>query len=186
MNFGELKTYVQDVLGRTDIPLAAYAAAQDDWTRKLRLQGDEVTATLVSPYTLGADVLHLREVRHNNIRLRVAPALPDYAYAGTPQQYSISDGRISVWPSSVADLTIVYAAKAVPLSNAGDTNTVLTGYEQVAIYGALYHTCVMLRDSEGMQAFGQVYATAIADAVKADNRARFSGGQMIPTPRDAA
>lgn len=186
MNYGELKTHVQDVLGRSDIPMAAYVAAQDDWARKLRLQDDETTATLVSPYTLGADVLQLREVRHSNIRLRVVPALPDYAYAGTPQQYTISDGKISVWPTSTADLTISYVGKAAPLVNAGDTSTVLTKYEQVAIYGALYHTCVMLRDGEGMQAFGQVYATAISDAIKADNRARFNGGQMTPTPRDAA
>ena len=186
MNFGELKTYVQDVLGRSDIPMAAYVAAQDDWARKLRLQDDEATATLVSPYTLGADVLQLREVRHDNIRLQVVPALPDYAYTGTPQQYTISDGKISVWPTSTADLTIVYVSKAIPLVNAIDTNTVLTKYEQVAIYGALYHTSVMLRDAEGMQAFGQVYATAISDAIKADNRARFHGGQMTPTPRDAA
>ena len=186
MNFGDLKTYVQDVLGRSDIPMAAYVAAQDDWARKLRLQDDEATATLVSPYALNADILQLREVRHNNTRLQVVPALPDCVYNGTPQQYTISDGKISVWPASTADLTIVYAVKSPALANAVDTNTVLTKYEQVAIYGALYHTSVMLRDAEGMQAFGQVYATAISDAMKADNRARFHGGQMIPTPRDAA
>ena len=172
MNYGDLKTYVQDVLGRSDIPNAAYAAAQDDWNRKLRLQESQATATLLPPYTLPDGCRSLVQVTGDNGILINA--------------YRVSAGALEFDDDYTGSVDILYMGTSPVLVNAADTNVVLTKYAQVAIYGVLYHTCVMLRDSEGMAAFGQVYATALGDAVKADNRARFYGGQMIPTPRDAA
>lgn len=172
MNFGDLKTYVQDVLGRSDIPMAAYAAAQDDWNRKLKLQEEQVTVTLSTPYTLPEDFISMIEVN------TVSGSL----IGG----FRINAGAIEFDVETTEDVSIVYISNGATLVNASDTNFVLTKYHQVAIYGVLYHTCVMLRDGEGMQAFGGVYATAISDALKADTRSRTYGGPLIPTPRDSA
>ena len=172
MTFGELKAYVTDVLGRSDIPTAAYAAAQDDWNRKLHLQDDQVSVTLSSPYTLPANFVSFVEVNS--------------ADGSTLEGYRVTGNAMEMFPETTEDIEVIYIANGANLVNAGDTNSVLTKYAQVAIYGTLYHTCVMLRDSEGMAAFGQVYATAIGDALKADQKARFYGSPMIPTPRDAA
>lgn len=186
MNLGELRTYVQDVLGRTDIPEAAYVLAQDDWARKLKLQGNQVEATLASPYTLPDDFLSAVEVRHSDYRLDATPSLPSNIVSGVPDRYTVSDSAISVWPTTTDDLAIIYNAKPARLTNSSDTSEVLTRFEGVAIYGVLFHTCVLIRDAEGKATFEQKYGAAIADALAEDQQARFSGGAMIPTPREVA
>lgn len=186
MNFGDLKTYVEDVLGRTDIPEAAYVLAQDDWARRLRLQGDQATATLSAPYALPADFLSTVEVRFNGYRLDAVTALPDGVTGGNPDRYRVSGGFIEPWPVTTGDITIVYNRKPAVMVNAGDTSDVLTRFANVAIYGSLYHCCTLIRDIEGRNTFEPMYVTAVNEAIAEDVRTRFSGGSMIPSPREVA
>lgn len=186
MNFGDLKTYVVDVLGRSDIPEAAYVLMQDDVTRRLKLQGDQASATLSSPYTLPADFLGAVEVRHNDVRLDVVTTFPDYVLAGSPDRFKVSGGAIQLWPSTTEDIALIYSRRPTQLQDAADTNVILERYWNVAIYGALFHTCVLLRDADGKGAFEPMYTAAISQALSDDQAERFGGGLMVPTPREVA
>lgn len=172
MNFGELKTFVTDILGRTDIPAAAYIVAQNDWNQKLNLQEEQVTTVLASPYTLPANFYSIVKATYgDNILL---------------ENYSISAGAMVFDPVRTDAVTVLFIANETELVNASETTTVLDKYEQVAIYGVLYHTCTMLRDNEGVQAFGPIYMAAIDQAKKSDTKARFYGRPLAVSTRESA
>ena len=185
MTFGDLQTYIQDVLGRSDIPQAAYVAAQADWVARLQLAGEQTTVTLSAPYT-APDMVRIVEVRHGGARLDPATTFPGYELAGDPQQYRVAGGVFEFWPETTADVEVTYEARPAPLQDANDTNGVLTRFPNVAIYGTLFHTCIMLRDQEGQAAYGPSYREAVIAAKAEDFLSRLGGGQMRPRPGQVA
>ena len=183
MNYGELKAQVEDVLGRSDVPMAAYTLMMDDATKRLRLRGLEVTVTLASPYTLPTDFINAVWVKYNNVALTSTETFPDYSIAGTPTMYRMTPLALTVWPTGTASLELRYAAKPADLSGAADTNEVLNRYPAVALYGSLFHFARLTRDDASAAAFGPAYQTAMSDAVMHNGRVAYSGGQIAIMPR---
>jgi len=183
MNFGELRTAVEDVLGRSDIPAIAYALMMEDAFRELRPRSAEVTVTLASPYTLPDDFSTAVWVKYSDAALTSTEVFPDYASSGTPIMFRVSEGALQVWPHGTSDLELRYVAAPADLSNPADTNVILTLYPSVAIYGSLLQFARLTRDESAAAAYGPAYGEALSKAIRHEGKLAYSGGQIGIQPR---
>jgi hypothetical protein len=183
MNFGELKSAVEDVLGRSDIPTIAYALMMEDAFRELRPRGAETTVTLVSPYTLPDDFSTAIWVKYNDIALQSTEVFPDEQYSGTPIMFRVSEGALAVWPDTTSDLEVRYLAKPDDMVNPADSNVILTLYPSVAVYGSLLQFARLTRDEIAAAAYGPAYGDALSKAARHEGKLAYSGGQIGIQPR---
>jgi hypothetical protein len=183
MNFGELKTAVEDVLGRSDIPTIAYALMMEDAFRELRPRSAEVTVTLTSPYTLPVNFSTAVWVKYNDIALQSTEVFPDEQYSGTPIMFRVSEGKLAVWPDTTSDLDLRYLAAPDDLVNPADTNVILTLYPTVAVYGSLLQFARLTRDESAAAAYGPAYGEALSKAIRHEGKLAYSGGQIGIQPR---
>jgi hypothetical protein len=178
MNFGELKSAVEDVLGRSDIPTIAYTLMMDSAVKELRPLDLEATATLTAPYTLPTDFADAVWVKDGDCALQVTETFPDYASSGSPVMYRMTATGLETWPAYEGDLTLRYHANPAALVNPADTNAILNRYPAVALYGALLQYAKLVRDADAGQAYTPAYGEAITAAKLDEGRRRYSGGRF--------
>jgi hypothetical protein len=183
MNLGELKAQVEDVLGRSDIPLACYTLMMDDAVKRLRLHGLELAVTLSSPYTLPSDFLSAVSVKINDIALTTTEVFPDWVGSGSPTMFRVSGSVLQFWPANTGPVALRYDTAPAALSNSGDSNAILDRFPAVALYGSLWQYSRLTRDEAAGAAYGPAYEEAIAAAIRHEALHSYSGGQIAIQPR---
>lgn len=162
----------------------------------LRIANQEATATVTltsSAGSLPADYLEMRRVVANvspvsvlqGISAEQAIELYPTSAAGYPVDYTIVGSTITVYPSTTANLSIVYYASVPTLSIGSPTNWLLTKAPQLLLYAALVEASPYMMDDARSQTWGALYERALAKLQASDNVGRF--GQMqsrvrFPTP----
>ena len=99
---------------------------------------------------------------------------------GTPEYYSHNAGQLELYPTPDSNYSadINYLAQVAALSDANTTNWLLTNYPDIYLYGALIHSAPFLQEDERTQTWAALYASAVARANKASNKATASGSGL--------
>lgn len=94
---------------------------------------------------------------------------------GKPLFYTIVGNEIQFGrvPDSDYTLEMQYFRKAAPLTQANQTNEILTNHPQVYLYGALAMLFGFTQDSEQEASYAQKFIGAIGGANKADKKGRY-------------
>ena len=106
--------------------------------------------------------------------IRIIPSTADVQFYGISGQTIEFRGV----PGTDASLEIVYYGWPDPLDTTA-TNTLLTNYEDLYVYGTLFHLYNYTQDLELAQASLSVF-TAAVDRVNRSNAARNGGGSVMP------
>jgi hypothetical protein len=194
MNFGQLKAYLLELIGRAPSDLC-YALVTADINAALRVAAMEDTATLTeaASVTLPADFLAMVSVYRDTatrtpLRPTTAQAINNvHRTSGTPTQYAIVDGAmlLNPEPDGTEDIVIRYYAKQADLSADSDTTAVLTKHPAIYVYGALAHHAQLIRNMEAAAIWQSQYIQAVKGARASDSVDRYSGAPMEPSVRVA-
>jgi len=187
MNFGQLKSYVESAMGRSDVPDYVYmltTAGVNRDCRFLDMQTSTTVTTASNPATLPSDfgsmVSASVEVGGDN---RILENVTDqaarlYADDRAPRFYSIQDGQIyfAPEPDGTYTVSLQYVKALDGLSADSDTNDVMSRYPGLYLYQALTHAAIWAKDAESEQSYGRAYAAALNLAKKDDMNRRTSLG----------
>lgn len=195
MDFATLKSRILAVIGRAPADIC-YELATADINRDLRLRTMESTDTEAeaASITLATDFLEMIDVyRDSTPRTILRPTSThalnaDFqASTGVPSEYAISAGTmlLSPSPSGTTNIKMRYYAKLSDLSADGDTNTVLTRFPDVYLYGTLSHHAVLVRDEKAALLWTAKYQEAVKKANTSDARSRFAGELKVAVPYHA-
>jgi hypothetical protein len=99
------------------------------------------------------------------------------AQTGFSQHYTYQEGNILLGPTpdDAYTLTALCTVGPVALSSTNPTNSLLTNYPDIYLYGAAVHGFRYLRNPERLAEAGQAFLSAIADANKESRKLRSSG-----------
>lgn len=190
MNFGSLKTRIQNIIGRAPNDVC-YEMVTADINQQLRLRVMETETTVSEAATvaLPSDFLDMvsiyRDTSPRTILKRVTPqgVHRRHEASGTPFRYGIEDGQIRLTPApnGSENLVIRYYAALSDLSADTDENDVLTKYPAIYVYGSLAHHAALIRDQSNAQLWYAAYDKAKAQARADDRKYRSGVGTSAPS-----
>ena len=195
MNFLELRTRVQDAMGRTDVPLYVYDLMIDDMNNDLRVLEMQATTTLTASSevtNLPDDFLSVESLYTDtgSVRTNLTPITEQsqatgHDRSGRPYYYAIHDLELTLMPvpDGEYDLTLRYYARLPDLENDTDTSAAMSRYRQVFFYNALAHAAVWAKDAEMAQLYNSAYTSALSRTNKRDIKDRISGPMGQRSPR---
>lgn len=189
MNYGQLRSLLETYLSRTDLSVHAPLLVELAHTRifgRLRIRSMETTLPISitsERVPLPEDFLQLRqlwlEVPGGRISVESTTAETQAVWTrglvevtvenellGPPRRYTIIGNELAVAPLPGPDgveATLIYYAMPPLLAADADTNTVLTRYPRVYLYGALYEFA-QLSDDERMGAWNDAFMIALSEA----------------------
>lgn len=162
---------------------------ETDINNRLRIQAMEVTD---DAFTVSArltafptDFLEWRELRHNSSpyeKLDLVGA--DWANehynwldTGRPKKFLNEAGQLRMVPTPDTPYTLIvtYYAALTPLSGSNPTNWILTNRPNIYLFGTLAQSKGYLGSDERIQTWEAMYEKALADLIRSDQRARWSG-----------
>ena len=195
MDFATLKSRILAVIGRAPADIC-YELTTADINRDLRLRTMETTATSAeaASITLPTDFAEVIDVyRDSSPRTILRPTSTlslsaDYPLStGVPSEYAISGTTLllSPSPSGTTNIKIRYYAKLTDLSADSDTNTVLTRFPDVYLYGSLSHHSVLIRDEKAAMMWTAKYQEAVRKANASDASSRYAAGFKVAVPYHA-
>lgn len=186
MTFAQLKSDVQEWMGRTDIPSSVYTLANADVNRDVRTLNMESTTTLsasteftnlpsdyaqvVTAYVDDDSRDPLRNMTAHGANIRRGDT-------GEPWGYAIVKDQIKLIPTPDGTYSIYlrYIASMADLSADSDTNVVLTEYPDVYLYAALRHAAVWAQDMELASSYQVAYSNAVEGINRNERRKKTSG-----------
>lgn len=112
---------------------------------------------------------------------RTPEALKRQSGSGIPQFYSILGEQIEFdrTPDSEYSIELQYYRKALPLTDANQTNEILTSHPSIYLNGALSELFAYAQDYQQQQLYYGRFINAIKGANKADKRGRFGVAPQI-------
>ncbi len=192
--YSELQTAVDNWLDRSDIDdervKEGIALAEAEMSADLHeLRELETTATLAvtSEYTaLPSDYGIWRAVTAETSPKRKldyrTSAQIDHLYptgpSSDPRVFSIVGANFQIMPIWSGNVTLNYVANIPALSDSNTTNSVLTRYPNLYLYGALYQISVLIFDDERAVGFKNVYDQYVMKAEKRARRERYGMGAL--------
>lgn len=181
--YDNLVLSVSDWLHRADLSGKAadfitLAEARIKALLKTRLQS--ITATLptvagTAYATLPADLLHVRSLSVPNVRPAMDYVSPDQFNAdfadqrsGSPYRYTIIGDRayFGPVPDAVYSLSLVYEAKFLPLGATQQTNSLLSNWPNIYLWGALKEAAKYSRNNDVEDRMNNDFLSAVDDANK--------------------
>ena len=179
--YDNLVLSVADWMHRTNLigvipDCIALAEARIKGLLKLRLQSLSATLPTVigTAYaTLPADLLHVRSLSVPNVRPSVTYVSPDQFSAdfadqrsGSPYSYTIIGDRVYFGPvpDAAYSMALVYEAKFLPLGPAQQTNSLLTNWPNIYLWGALKEAANYSRNMDLESKMDADFLNAIAQA----------------------
>lgn len=195
MNWGELKTEVQDFIHRNDLTAKmpifcelAEASINKD-LRSIEME-KRIDQTFEDAFTdLPTDYLEMRAMHINasgarRVLQEMTPQQLDNRYtsaSGTPRAFTIQAGQIEMRPApagspSSVDGEITYFARVVSLSAAADgiTNTILTNYPLIYLSAMLIHANSYVQDDNETKKWITFYDGQIKQANKTASEGRYN------------
>lgn len=195
--YSDLQTAVLDWLVRPDLinRVADFIRlAECDFNRRLRLSKAEIRADLsVSAEYVSwpDDMIELRRIYiDGNPRFTLDPVTPEkrqemYAGSGVgmPRVYSMEGASFGFSPTPDATYTakLLYVP-GMTLSTGSPTNSVLTTYPDIYLYGSIVQALMYIQDDERLAVYQPKYDKAIDDARLDIARLKFSGGPLVQRP----
>lgn len=197
MTFADLKSDVQDAMGRADVPAFVYKLAQSGINRDLRILEMQSEATLNATgedQALPADFLEVESlyIDSGGSRTRLLPTTEmaqavNHDSSGRPYHYAVHNGSITLSPvpDGPYTLNLRYYARPADFSADSDTNTILTTYPGLYLYAALTHAAIWAKDTESSGTYNAAYGVELDRLKKADANRRISGPfiQRAAVPR---
>lgn len=163
--YSDLKTSIGTWLDRSDLAgmipdFIALAETYLNTEPRLRVREAETTTTLVP--TAGACALPddyggFREVwGDTSPTSEMGFATPDFVRlqyptstsSGFPAHFTIIGASLTAYPTSTANIKIIYYRKAAALSDSNTTNWLLTAFPTVYLYASLLQAKIFTRDDE--------------------------------------
>lgn len=189
-NYGELKSAVQSWHARGDTePASIYGLVTAELNNRLRLRVMETETTLsatAEDVALPSDFLSVVHVYIDQDRRVPLAGVTEFAKneiyrsSGEPREYTIINGYLSLnpIPDGTYSLNLRYIAKLDDFSADSDTNTVLTTYPQIYLYGALQHVALWSQDIEAANFWGAKFEAEMAKVIKQDRSAKMGPGPL--------
>jgi hypothetical protein len=124
---------------------------------------------------LPADLLHVRSISVPNVRPAMDYVSPDQFNAdfadqrsGSPYKYTIIGDRVYFGPIPDASyaLALVYEAKFLPLGVLQQTNSLLTNWPNIYLWGALKEAAKYSRNNDVEDRMNNDFLSAVDDANK--------------------
>lgn len=191
-----LRTAVESWSLRTDFPSDVYGLATAEINRRLRvremlsdLSGTITAETLALPSDFLA-VDHAYLDRDPRVVLTAADeASKDSRYrsSGTPVVYTVTQSNFLFMPIPDGSYTFAgrYYAKLADFSGDSDTNSVITKYPELYLYGSLIQVFSWTVDQEQESGARARFESYLAAANDADIKSQY-GGPVSMTPRAVA
>lgn len=192
--YAELKTAVANWLDRSDLTSRIpefIALAEAQIARDLRIRENEkrVTATISTEYfDIPTDFIEMRNFQLNTTPVtQMEYASPEQldifnpdSTAGNPLFYTIHGSEFQVKPVPDGNYTaeMTYWYRPTAFSADADTNTILTRYPDIYLYGALATAAPFIDDDTKAQTWITFYSNGIKTVNDKDKAGRYSGSSI--------
>jgi hypothetical protein len=196
--YATLKTAVEAWMNRSDSTTTGeidtfidLCEAEINRNVRHRQMEQRVTTTVTSEYAeLPSDFLEMRSIKLNsnpNVPIRfespqnfIALRATNTTQNNDPVFYTIEGDqlRFSPIPSSSA-IEMNYFERITPLDDTNTTNWIITNYPDVYLYGSCYQGSIFTRNDGDLQKFGALYAKALDELDRADDRARWGATPLV-------
>ncbi|MGC5777576.1 phage adaptor protein [Methylobacterium sp. NFXW15] len=185
-NVNELKSAVVDYTTRSDLPLnvlIALAETKFASVIKHRLSEkyvDIAVAAGSASFPLPVDFKEGRSIKINHQPLTLASIDSLNADPGLTNQYAIVGNtiRLQSRPAKDATVALVYYSRVPALTDANQTNWLLTAFPDVYLYGVLLEYAIWAQDQDKAAAYSQLFATALANLAADHAKGSFSGSTL--------
>tara|TARA_R110000744_G_scaffold369343_2_gene479526 strand:- start:122 stop:772 length:651 start_codon:yes stop_codon:yes gene_type:complete len=197
--YANLKTSIANFLARDDLGSEIddfIDLTEADFNRRLRIRAMETVDTAFTidteTETLPTGFLQIRSfVLTSSTPDRVLQLMTpyhqadtqDYTNSGVPKAFSIEGNnfRFSPAPDSTYTARLVYYKAFDSIDGTTTTNTILTKFPDVYLYGALYYASTFIRgmDQQTVVQFKTQYEAAIKQAEDADDLDKYNGSPLI-------
>jgi hypothetical protein len=196
--YSGLKTSVANYLNRDDltdtipdfITLVENKLNRDLKVRVNLVRSSTSTTSGQEFYNLPSDIIELRNVTYtsdastNYALAYLSPESLSREYGangnGFPRAYTTIGMYIKFAPipDGTYEIDVNYYQKLTPLSDSNQTNTILTNYPNLYLYGACREGAIYLNDTEMLQRFAALYTEALAEITASEESAKYSGTVM--------
>ena len=192
-NYSDLKTTVENYLGRSDLTAQIptfIALAELRLSRQLRLrQMLKVvqTTTTGGDSTLGlpSDFLSMRDIYVNTNPRQPITYLSPSAFtrdaraheSGKPIFYTQRglEFELAPKPDSTYEVVLLYYAKPVALSDSNASNVFMANCPDALLYAALIEAEPYLMNDARIQTWTQLYGLAVVSIAESDNSSEYAG-----------
>jgi hypothetical protein len=199
--YGELKTAVANWLERSDLTSRIpefISLAETRINQELRSRENEkrITATFSTEYfDIPTNMVEIRNIQLDTDPIQhlnyVSPEQMDIyrptSTTGQPKVYTIHGDEFQVKPvpdtTYTAQMTYFYELTAFSADN--DSNTVLTKFPGLYLYGALIAAAPFVGDSSLLNTWVELYTSLMDQVNNRDRIGRFSGTFLYSKPRSA-
>lgn len=191
--YAELKAALTDWGKRpddTDMLDTFIDLAEADIWESLRIRGMETRATgNLSGRTLAlpSDFLEARKFRltsdpSRELLFKTPESLRIVSGSGVPKHWTITDQiEFDKTPDSTYGYELTYYKSLTALSAANTSNSVLTRYPKVYLYGGLKHYFDWAQQEEKAIKYGALFEKAVKDANRNDKSGRYPSGKSMMT-----
>ena len=198
-NYANLKTAIANFLARDDLTTEIddfIDLTEADFNRRLRIRDMENvdTAFTIDAATeaLPTGFLQIRSfiltsATPDRVLSLMTPFhqadTQDFTNTGVPRAFSIEGNnfRFSPAPDSTYTARLVYYKAFDSIDSTTTTNTILTKFPDIYLYGALYYASTFIRgmDQQTVLQFKTQYEAAIKQAEDADALDKYNGSPLI-------
>ena len=148
---------------------------------------DITTRFLALPAGINSQTRLIIKIDDNNLKVPyVSPsAIRTCEESGTPTQFTISNGQIEFnrIPDDTYTVSILYSLTDDPLTVTNQTNTVMTRYPNIYLFGCLSNAFAFVADNEEASKYSQFFLQAIRDANRRERMIKYPTGINIKSPR---
>lgn len=187
--FADLKTNVRNAFNDREPPAFVYTLVTAELNTRLRVLQMETEVDLAvsgESTALPADFLEVRHVYLDQVPRVELDLISEfsksstYRSSGEPRAYTIINGFILLNPVPDGSYTVTmrYIAKLADLSADADTNTILTTFPQLYMYGALWQAAMWEGDGEAAVKYEQTFVSYLDRVNQREQRARYGGGPL--------
>jgi len=171
-----------------DFVMLAEDAMYNNDMEPLKLRSMEVTAEIATPtriISLPADFESSRSTRltidYGQLVYVTPEALNSIGGTGRPNFFTIVGDTIEfdITPDTSYTLQIQYYRREPALTDANQTNTVLTNNPAVYLNGALYEAMLYAQDFDQQQVYRARFMSSIKGANKADKKGRYGNAPAV-------
>lgn len=200
MNLGEFRQLLERYLKRQDLrdlynPWFRFTSKRIDDQLRLKEQEYRAVTTPIAQYiSLPPDFIEMRALQTNvnggTPLLYMTAQQLDYrrlarALSNNPQQtmfYTILDNQLEIIPAPTADNTVglemIYFAELPDISQADQTNKVLTAYPNLYLYGCMYEAACFLKDEQDKESYATLWRDYAKELNDRQQAGRYSGSYL--------
>ena len=193
-NYSELKTAIADFLARDDLTSQIDTfidLAESRISRELETRSQESRTTLSTTadnayVSLPTDMRTIRNVKiMNNPRVTLRYLTPlqikvEYSTTGTglPRVYSVIGDNLFLAPipDSTYNIELTFKSGITSLSDSNTSNTILTRYPDLYLYGSLFHAYTYLLDEQRAAQYEQLIQLTLQQIRVDEERGSYGTG----------